>query len=200
LQLILKGHFDWSRFRSYVARHNGRCTGESCALPASRPGQWLSFTEVQPDVMAAAVSSGSDASTRLAHTPLHPASSHSSDPLWVRPANSILENPTGLPAGVRIFAIALQSARSVTVSVGPSTNAAFDLKLVARFAHPTMADTARNQLDIDTRMLQLELAREHASANPADLTGLLTAGNFWTQKESLYGSWPVHKEFLDALR
>ena len=204
LQVILRGRFDWSRFRSYVSRHNGQCTAEACVVPASRPGQWLSFSEVQPDVMAVAVSTVRDESVRLAHTPVPAASPPSSDPLWFQPANSVLLNPNGLPLGLRMFAIALQSARSVILSLAPSTNAAPDLKLTlklaARFEHPAVADTASKQLQIDTSLLKLELAREHASSNPADLTGLLTSGNFWTQGESLYGSWPVHKELLDSLR
>ncbi|HEX4771468.1 MAG TPA: hypothetical protein VH351_11575 [Bryobacteraceae bacterium] len=210
LHLYVQGHFDWSRLREYARRRSGDCSSDECSLPATQPGKWVGFAELQPDVMALVVAPNREAASgaataALAQTRPTAPSLVSPDPVWFRPAHSMLERPGGFPHSLRMLAISLQPANSVTVSLGPSSlgssgQAAFDLKLKASFAKPAMADTAKNQLEIDTKMLRLELAREGARANPADLTGLFTAGTFSQQRNVLFGTWPVRKEFLKALR
>jgi len=85
-------------------------------------------------------------------------------------------------------------------SAGENTNAAFDIKLRARCPNEATAETARNQLDIETKMLKLEFAREHETPNAADLTGLLTAGTFQVVNKQVVGTWPVAKELLKTLQ
>ena len=57
-------------------------------------------------------------------------------------------------------------------------NEAFTVQLQAVFPNAPSADTTCKQLQIQTRMLRLELARENQQPNPADLTGLLMSGTF----------------------
>jgi hypothetical protein len=200
LALFVKGRFDWSRLQAYAQHHGGGCDRSECGLPASKPGQWISFSELQPDVMAVAVSGKQDAAAALARAKPNRLLEIPSDPVWLHPARSLLDTPNALPFALRMFAIALQSADSIVVSLGPSKDAVFDLKLKGHFENAAAADTARNQLEIDTKMLKLELVREHAKPNAADFTGLLTAGTFVQKGAILTGVWPVHKEFLETLR
>jgi hypothetical protein len=200
IALFVKGRFDWSRLQAYAQSHAGSCDRNECSLPASKPGQWISFSELQPDVMAVAVNSRRDAAAALTRAKPNRELEVPSDPVWLHPAHSLLQTPNALPFGLRMFAIALQAADSIIVSLGPSNEATFDLKLKARFENAAAADTARNQLEIDTKMLRLELAREHAKASNGDVTGLLTAGTFLQSGAFLTGVWPVHQELLEALR
>lgn len=205
LNLFVQGRFDWSRLHDYAQRHGGSCRADQCSLPATKPGKWIGFAELQPNVIVLTVTANRNeaigvATAALAQTQPAPPSTISLDPVWFCPAHSLLQMPNGFPQSLRMLAIALQSADSVTVSLGRSNRAAFDLKLKAGFANAAIADTSKNQLEIYTKMLRLELARERAQANPADLTGIFTAGTFSQQGKMLFGAWPVQKEFLHALR
>ncbi len=115
---IVRGRFDWRRLRDYVSMHGGTCAGGICNLPTSRPGRWASYREVQPDVMGLALSSDRSAAETLQprrkrnHSEQAPA-----EPVWVKVSPNLLRNPADLPEGVRLFAIALQPANSVVLSL-----------------------------------------------------------------------------------
>jgi hypothetical protein len=102
---------------------------------------------------------------------------------------------------MRILAISLQSADRVVLSLGPAANqqAAFSIELQATFSIEPTAETARKQLEIQTKMLTLGLERAHKKPNPADLTGLLAAGTFQRVRKQVIGTWPVRQELLKAL-
>ncbi len=200
---IVRGRLDWSKLREYALSHGGRCEGKFCRIPTSKVGQWASFVPIQPDVMALAVSANSSAVEAL-EPPGHPRSEQiPADPVWVKPSQALLKNPLALPVAMRIFAISLESAGPVVVSLGPATGnagAVFNVKLTAECPIEATAEVIRNQLEIQTKMLKLELAREHAQPNPGDLTGLLTAGTFQVVDKHVIGIWPVRKELLNALQ
>jgi hypothetical protein len=102
---------------------------------------------------------------------------------------------------LQIFALSLQPAATVLLSAGQAehSNEAFTVQLEATFPNAPSADTTCKQLQIQTRMLKLELARENRQPDPADLTGLLTAGTFQVGNTHVFGTWPVRKELLKAL-
>ena len=112
-----------------------------------------------------------------------------------------MRDPTSLPKPLQIFALSLQPAAWVVLSAGQAehSNEAFTVQLEAAFPNAPSADTTCKQLQIQTRMLKLELAREDHQPNPADLTGLLTAGTFQVGNTRVFGTWPVRKELLNAL-
>lgn len=201
---VLRGHFDWSKLRQYAAAHSGSCRSDTCRLPASSPGRWVSFLPIQPDVMAVALSQDETAAEHL--RPEHAQSSQlpaSTQPLWVKLSHSLLRNPLSLPLAMRIFAVSLESADRVIFSIGrapENSRAMFDVQLDAQCPNAATAETTRNQLEIQTKMLNLELAREHAQPNAADLSGLLTAGAFQVVEKRVVGTWPVRRELLNALR
>ena len=199
-QLVVRGQFDWRRLREYTARHGGRCERDTCRAPTSVPLREASFRSIQPDVMVLAIG-GPGITAETMHRGPEPALTPANAPVWVRPSHDLLANPTELPLALRIFAISLESADSVLVSLkaAAANNDAFLIEVDAAFPNQPAADTARTQLDINTKMLKLELTREHRQPEPSDLTGLLTSGTFESAHQHLIGSWPVRKELLQSL-
>lgn len=168
---ILRGHFDWDKLRR---QHTN-----------------LHVVQLQSDVL---IASSEPATTfNPAATPLPDA------PVWLKPAKQIIQNPNGLPFVVRAFAMAIQSADSTVLLLTPSNRAAFELRLDAHFEAAAAADTAATQLGIDTKLVKIELSREKANPNAADLSGLLAGGSFWTQGNMLHANWPVSKQLLQTL-
>ena len=91
----------------------------------------------------------------------------------------------------------------MVLSLGPAapkSAASLTLELNAQCQNAAAADTIRNQLEIETKMLKLELARERAKASNADLTGLLTEGSFQVIEKRVLGTWPVKPELVKALQ
>ena len=198
---LVRGHFDWNKLERYAIAHGGTCRDETCRVPASKPGRWANFFPVQPDVIALAIGSNPTAADLLRPPARRVQDQPGDGPVWAKVPASVLKSPASLPLPARVFAITLQSAESVVLSVGPSSGSstAFTIRLNAEFPNEPTADTTKKQLNIQTRMLKLELAKEHQQPNPADLTGLLTAGTFQVVDKRVIGDWPVRKELLQAL-
>lgn len=201
---IGRGRFDWDKLRSYVTAHGGECPStELCSIRTSRPGRWASLMPIQPDVIALAISPDRSGVTLLRPPGHRNGQSVSSAPVWMEVSPALLKNPADIPLPLRIFAITLQSAEPVIISLGPAeanSQAAFEIRLDAACPNPVTADTIRNQLDLQTKLLKLELTREHERPNPADLSGLLTAGSFQVVNRHVMGKWPVRNELLRALQ
>lgn len=204
LCFIARGRFDWDKLRSYVTAQGGECTsGGLCSIRTSRPGRWASFILIQPDVIALAVSPDRTRAKSLrppGHRDNQPVPSA---PVWMEISQALLKNPVDIPLPLRVFAITIQSAAPVVISMGPAdpnSQAAFEIRLDAGCPNGATADTIRNQLELQTKLLKLELTRERERANPADLTGLLTAGSFQVMNRHVIGTWPVRKELLKTLQ
>ena len=199
---IIRGRFDWNKLRQYARSHSGSCGDDICRVATSTPGRWASFVTIQPNVLALALSQDSSAALRLKPNAPPTPKPMPPQPIWVRISTQLLRNPVDLPAALRIFAISLQSANPVILSVQAAhqKDAAFDLHLDALAPNEATAEVTRNQLEIQTKMLKLELARERQQPSPADLTGLLTSGTFQIVDKHVIGTWPVRKELLSALQ
>lgn len=201
--LAVKGRFDWFRIRTYVQQQGGACSPDACALRGSGNGDWIGLVRIQPDVLGVSLGRRPNLTNAI-----HPGQQAVAPPLptesvWVKLAPSILRNPVSLPVALRIFAIAVQSVDSVVIGLAAAPAAstdAFEIKLDAQCPSAATADTIRNQLQIETKMLKMELAHEHEQASPADLTGLLTSGTFFTSEKEVKGEWPVRKELLKTLQ
>lgn len=204
LLFVVRGHFDWDRLRDYAKQEGGGCRGNLCSVPAAKAGRWASFVSVEPDVIGLAISADQSAARKLLpHGTSDSAGDLPSYPVWVELSQNLLKNPANLPFPVRILAIWLQSASRVVLSLGPApegAQAAFELRLEAAMPNAVAARTTRNQLEIETRMLKLELTREHRQPSADDLTGLLAAGTFEASGNELKGIWPVRKELLNTLQ
>jgi hypothetical protein len=201
--LAVKGRFDWFRIRMYAQQQGGACTADNCQLRASKSGDWIGITRIQPDVIGIALGKGRSLSGAIHPGQQAIAQPLPPEPVWVELAPSLLKNAGTLPAALRIFAVSVQSADSVVISLAAApagSSDAFEIKLDAQCPSAATADAIRNQLEIETKMLKLELTREQERPNPADLTGLLTSGTFGTNGKEATGEWPVHKELLKALQ
>ncbi len=202
--VVVKGHFDWDRIEKYARNQGGYCRPDTCDLNGNSPGNWISLVRIQPNVMGIAVGKEKSLSRQIHVGQQAMTDSLPGEPVWVKVAPHLLRNPSSVPVGLRIFLISLQPANSVVIALGPApasaVDAAFEIKLGAQCRSSSTADTVRKQLEIDTRMLKLELTHEHQQPNPADLTGLLTSGTFDTSGKEVRGYWPVRKELLKALQ
>jgi hypothetical protein len=199
---LIRGRFDWTRMRSYARSHQGMCRNDVCEVPTSTAGRWASFVPIQSDVMALAISPARSVAQSLrARRRIEPPLPD--QPVWVRISQTFLKRPATLPLVLRIFAISLEPADSVILSLAPAdpqTSAQFQLELNAQCATAATAETMRNQLEIETKILKLALAREHLQPSAADLTGLLTAGTFHTDSNRVIGVWPIRNELLSSFQ
>ncbi|MBV9084936.1 MAG: hypothetical protein JOZ62_19835 [Acidobacteriaceae bacterium] len=200
--VVVRGRFHWSDIRQYAADHGGSCTAHYCKLPASKREYSASVVEIQPDVLGLALSEDPSAATMLVRRRGMPSEQIPAQPVWVKLSRSLLENPVNLPLPARILTITLQSADTVTLALdrGESADATFEVHVNAEFPNQAAADTARRQLEIQTKLFQLELAREHEQASASNLSGLFVSGRFQAVGNRLSGSWPVKRELLEALR
>jgi hypothetical protein len=199
------GRFDAGRIRRYMEAHGGECRSDVCRMPGSKPGSFVSVLFIQPNVLGIAIAPGRSAARQLnPQDHEHSSQPIPSDPLWVQVAPAVLNDPAALPAALRIFAISLQPAESVLVALNSpdshNERTTFQLQLRALCANSSTADTIRSQLELQTRLLTIDLAREHQTPNAGDLTGLLTAGSFSTSDREVFGNWPVHRALLAALK
>ena len=208
LFFALLGRFDSSKLRGYAATHGGGCSGEVCYLPTSTAGRWTSFLLVQPNVLAVALGESRSAVELLRPDGEDRKSENrkgemaSTQPVWVKMAPALLKNPLSLPLPLRILAVSLESANPVILSLGrpeAGSDVVFNVRLDAQCPNEPTAESIRNQMEIQTKMLKLELTREHVDPNPSDLTGLVTAGAFQVVEKRVVGTWPVRKELLKAL-
>jgi len=201
---VARGRFDWDALRNYVRGQGGSCLRNTfCRIPTSQPGRWASLVEIQPNVIGLAVGKDISADQLLRGAGRRNGGVIPSAPVWVPISESLLKNPVDLPLPVRIFAITLQSADSVLVSLDAANvedSAAFEIRLDAACPNRVTAATIRQQLELQTKLLKLELSREHTQPNPADLTGLLTSGSFQVVNRNVIGTWPVRKELLKTLQ
>lgn len=199
---VIRGRFDWPRLRTYATQHGGSCNGAFCQVPGSRAGRWISFLQMQPDMAGVALST--EAADVLLLTPrrVEPHDALPAAPVWVTLPHSFLSDPKDWPLPLRLFALAVQPAERVVLSAGPAdkVNYGLQLNLEAVFPDSAMAARAKTQLELDTRLLDMELRREHRQASPGDLTGLLTAGTFAVSGDIATGTWPIHRAFLQSLQ
>ncbi len=200
--LLIRGRFDWTLLRGYARKHGGRCKNRFCETPSSTTGRWASFFPLQPDVMALAIS-GNRVAARVLRDRHEITRAVPQEPLWVSLSQAVLKNTTALPTAIRIFAISLQSADSVVLSLGPASppgEAEFQLQLKAECANAITAQSMRNQLELETKFLKLAFARQHTPPNGSDLGTLLTQGSFRASGNKVFGNWPISKELLNSLQ
>jgi hypothetical protein len=201
LFFLIRGRFDWDKFKQYAAARGGTCRSQSCAVPTRQSGYWANVVRLQPGVAGLAISANNAAGDTLRREVPQGDTPVPSDPVWVSVSKTLLTKPEALPLAMRILAISLQSADRVILSLAPAVDkqSAFAIDLDASFSLEPTAETARAQLEIQTKMLKLGLERAHREPDPADLTGLLTAGTFQRVRKQVTGTWPVRRELLKTL-
>lgn len=202
MQAYLLARFDWEKFRAFADRHSGNCRENACVFPGSEPNRWVVLAHLQPQLLGLAITSAKEppeADSLILPTPKQEQTPQA--PVWLRFGSSVVSERHDLPLPVNAVASALRSARYATLSLHPGDNGAvLQINLDAQFPSATQAEAARTDLQSETTLLKLELAREPGSPDPADITSLLTAGSFASTGDELHASWPVRKQLLDSLR
>ncbi len=195
--LAMRGRFDWKKLSAYVVRQGGKCADPICSMPATRPGYYISLMPLRPAVLAIAVSTDERGVKMIGlqdwrKPPLLP-----SEPVWISVPSFALSD-ANLGAGTHAFLEPLSQAQQVTFAAGPA-GGAFEIRVEAVCGTPEIAELMTRRLSASTDMLKKMLEREHLTANPDDLSGVLAAGAFSQQKERVTGRWPITRGFLASM-
>jgi len=200
LYTVAGGDFDWDRLSAYASSQGGACNRGFCRIPASQPNRFISFYKLRPRLLAMATSSDQLGALQVIRRPgVSPPSDLPAEPVWMLVPSTVLQASADLfPEGTLAYASALRLAQRVVLSLGPQgDHLSISLDATCRTAADAAALVAQLQKLTDT--LKSWIAREHTQANPADLSGVLTAGTFRSDDRRVYGTWPIQKEFIQAL-
>jgi hypothetical protein len=195
---IGNGNFDWKNIFRYTKAHGGECAQGFCHITGSHPGRYLSFYAVRSDVMALAITSDPYGALLVGRRPGRKPIAVPAKPVWLMVSSSALRSGELLPDGTHAFASALEGAENVSFSLGPSGDH-LEVAMDAACRDTDAASGLLVRLEQTTETLRKWIAREHQAANPADLSGVLTAGSFRRDDRKVYGAWPIQRAFINAL-
>jgi hypothetical protein len=197
--LLLRGRFDWKALEAYAVRQGGVCENGFCRMPASTPGRNISFFALRPSVMA--LSSGPNAwgaAAMRAAVKTRPALPSVSKPVWLYVPGAAFRSAGGMPAGTRLFAMALEGVESALVWVGPD-GAKLEAQLEATSKTEEGAVILKAQMEKVTDVLRKLISRTGGQPNPSDLSGVLTQGSFRREGRRVIGRWPIERALLESL-
>jgi hypothetical protein len=196
--MIVEGRFDWKSLRGYAQTAGGECHGDICRVNGSTAERRISFLPLSERTMALAVSPDEWAVRTLqGEAPAAPADLPDA-PFWVRLPGSALKSANGLPDGTRMFAHSLEQADFATLTLVPDGQR-LAARLDVRCTQARDAADIAGELSHATTLLREMIAREHQTPNPADFSGVLTSGSFWSQGSRVYGNWPIERSFIENL-
>jgi hypothetical protein len=195
---MVEGRFDWKSLRAYVARENGQCVNSLCRVNGSTPDRHISFLPLRRDLMAMAVSTDAWAVNDLASPRPGPDPPMPEGLVWLRFPGSLPKSSWTLPDGTRPFARIVENAPSVTISF-VAEGSGLNARLEVRCRSEQEAADLASQLTSVTSLARSMFEREHQTPNPADFSGLVTAGIFRNDGARLLGSWPINGAFVQNL-
>ncbi len=196
--MLLKGRFDWKNLINYVHDAQGKCNNSFCKLMGSSPERRISFFPLQTNLMAMAVSEDDVAALRMNTVDPRADAEIPNAPIWLSIPPSVVRSGQSLPPGTQMFARSLERAQAVTLAVVPEGDG-FAAKLKVRCASAADATALAADLSKTTGMLRAMIEREHQKANPADLSGFLTAGAFRSEGAQVSGYWPISHALIENL-
>ena len=199
LYCLLRGRFNWDQLKDYTTSVGGTCRNAFCFVQSDRPGHFVSFYALLPNVLALAIAPSPQAAYALAdrYGP-EPAAEEIRYPVWVKVATSFFKAEQELPAGTRVLANAVKKAERVTLALDASGNA-YEATLRAQCKTVEEAEEITKHLQEMTGMLRKFFARDKQTPNPRDLSGVLTAGDFRRENTTVLGRWPIQRVFLESL-
>jgi hypothetical protein len=196
--MLLRGRFDWKALKSYVIGQDGRCLNAVCRMVGSMPDRHISFFPLQQNVMALAVSPEESAAERLNAVDQRPAPELPNAPVWILVPGSVLQGAGGLPSGTQKFVESMEGAEMLMLWLAPEGQA-LSAKLSVQCKSVAAAVEMASQLTKLTSLLRRLIESEHQTPNPADFSGMLTAGSFHNEGNRVLGSWPVPEALLQNL-
>lgn len=195
---IARGNFDWKRIYQYAKAHGGDCAQGFCRVPGSRPGRYLSFYPLRSNLIGLAVTPDPYGALLVGRRPGRKPLTVPAQPVWMMVSGSALRSKDLLPEGTHAFATALQGSDQVSFSLASSGDH-LELNMDAHCGTVDDASGLLVKLEQTTETLRKWIAREHQTANPADLSGVLTSGSFRREDRRVLGSWPIQRAFLEAV-
>jgi hypothetical protein len=195
--LALAGRFDWKSLAAYVRGQGGACADDFCRMTGSAPERRISFFPVRSGLMALAVSQDDSAAVRL-EAESGPPIDVPAAPVWLMAPGSLLSSGEALPADAREFARALGGAELLTLAIAPN-GARLAATLEIRCRAAADASNIAGQLARTTTTLRDSIARSGHAPNPAELGGVLAAGEFRVEGVRAIGRWPIERVFLESV-
>lgn len=195
----VQGRFDEQKLMDYARNHGGKCEHVLCSLPGSTPGRTTSFYMIRDGVLALASSSGPSAGDMVAPSAWSEQPEIPPVAVWVSAPPYVFANPDSLPTGSRSFLSPLAKARAAYFMLGPGSGDSFALKMEVTTDTAEAAEALGKELSDATELLNSMLRRDDLKANPADLSGVLTAGTFVVSGTKVTGTWPIPRAFVEAL-
>jgi hypothetical protein len=196
--MLVEGRFDWKSLRGYAQGAGGECFGPVCRVNGSTPERRISFLPLQDRVMALAVSTDEWAARTLQGEAPGTDADLPDAPVWIRIPGSALKSGAGLPDGTRMFSRSIEQADFAMLTF-VQDGQRLAAKLDVRCGDPRAAAEIAGELSHATTLLRDMIAREHQTPNPADFSGVLTSGSFWSQGDRVYGKWPIERSFIENL-
>jgi hypothetical protein len=196
--LALKGRFHWKNLMDYAARQGGSCHNSFCTVPSSRPNRRISFYPVRPDLMGLSVSQDDFAAYQVARKSGKLTLTPPLEPVWMLVPALALRDADALPAGTKPYTSALRNAEEIVFTLG-SRDDHLQASINVQCHDANGAAALQRDFENTTETLRKWIAREHLSANPTDLSGVLVAGTFRHDNRRVFGEWPISRAFVDAM-
>jgi hypothetical protein len=196
--LLVQGRFDWKSLHAYVESQDGTCFNSLCRMAGSTPERRISFFPLRSNLMALAVSPNEYAAMGLQSAVSGPDPQVPTAPVWLSIPTSVLKSSDRLPAGTRMFAHSLEQAETVTLAFAPEGHG-LAARLDVRCRNEQAATDLASQLTSTTSLLRETMERERQKPNPADLSGVLSAGTFRNEGRRVLGYWPIEPAFVQNM-
>jgi hypothetical protein len=194
--ILAKGRFDWKALNAYARKQNGECYNALCQMGGSTPDRNISFLPLQSGLMALAVSSDAEAAVRMEATDTSALIPAPDAPVWMFLPPSMLKSQDNLPDGTRLFAKAVEDARSIALGFSPEgKGVAARLNVLCR--NDQDAALAAAQLTKVTEVLREMIAHTPRKPGAADLALVLASGSFESKGTRVYGYWPMERAFVE---
>jgi hypothetical protein len=195
----LRGRFHWKNLADYAARQGGSCHSDFCVVAGSQPNRRISFYPLKPDVLAMAIGPDDFAAYQVAKQSVKLTLAPPKEPVWALIPAVALQKMDSLPAAARAFIPALQGSEQIVFSIGAGGNQQLQLGVHVTCKDAPAASALLGQFEGTTKALRDLLARQHKTADPTDLSGVLVAGIFRRDERQVFGAWPIPKGFVDAI-
>lgn len=196
--ILLTGRFRWRDLNRYVIQSGGQCQRGFCRMNGSEPDRKISFVAVNGRTLGLAVGPTPGSAYDLTKKRSEAAGPLPEEPVWLSFSPSALRSNEKFPAGTRLFAKALADADRVTLSIGFEGGKVM-AKLEAQSHSSLAAQSLLNQMQGLTELVRSYLARSGQKPNPADMSGVVTSGEFSREGNVVRGRWPLEWSFIDAL-
>lgn len=196
--LLLRGKFDFSKFKSYAEQNGGKCDGAVCRIKGTTPGVTVGFARIDRLTMAVASSTNPDAVLSLLEDPRVPVPlRRPAEPVWFLLPKALL-NEQLLPPAAAVFATAALECAPVFLALGRDKEQ-MQARLDATCQSTEQATQAVRELQAATTMLTRVISKETRTVDPATLSGMLTQGQFRNEGNRLLGVWPIEQAFAEAV-